>query len=721
MDGLAVEQRVGQRIERGAAMLRREAAFQHLHVAVELEAEVLARAGDGDPLMLARAADRELRGAPGGVLGDQVVRQGRPLDRRARHTEAVGEEAQSPRYRAPAPRHRRLRHPRLLAVGGALVDDQVERHDAGEQVGEALAHLLRHVGQRLRERGLERPVHRCGAERDVLDGLHQHAAPLGPLLEPVLEQVARQPVHLPEIAVLVHRLRVDVVRGQVVAAVGDEAVQVALVAGHPVQRIDVGADGDDRRELGIGVHQQLAPGAVHRERLHLPAVAGEAAVLDQAPRTQGAECPAVGGAVERNRELEILGVHAERGAGDGHPLGVARELELGRGGHQLLEDEVAVAQDPHLASRDPAMHAAGHLEDLVGAEVHPVQHVAAALDDVAVARVVDHHGVEPAHVERALPRRGHGEQPGALDLGIEEGADHPDRLAAMVERRGEPLPLLAELGGELLHLGAGRDEDRDAALLLDDAAHEPFVQELERLLAHDLDARGELRVEGTGHEHLAAAEVLRVEGGIDGGAEPDEAAAGALAQRQAELELGRGLVDLVHHDGVVPGDQVVLEPAPRDSGGDDDDVPRRRLRRRLALPVDHAEGERLAQDGLGDRPDAERLAGAGAGHDAEGLPLPGPFAQLLPVLPLEQRVHVEPERQLDRLAGGARRGDDDDAAAGMGGSPVRFGIDREVVVAGGMHGGNERAAGGKAQAESTACAPPCRAARTQARPAGCPA
>ena len=51
-------------------------------------------------------------------------------------------------------------------------------------------------------------------------------------------------------------------------------------------------------------------------------------------------------------------------------------------------------QDEHPPARHAAVHAPRHLQDLVGAEVDPGEHVAAALDDVGEARVVDHHGVE---------------------------------------------------------------------------------------------------------------------------------------------------------------------------------------------------------------------------------------------------------------------------------------------------------------------------------------
>ena len=55
------------------------------------------------------------------------------------------------------------------------------------------------------------------------------------------------------------------------------------------------------------------------------------------------------------------------------------------------------------------------------------------------------------------------------------------------------------------------------------------------------------------------------------------------------------------------------------------------------------------------------------------------------MLPLEQRVEVQTERELDRLARGASGGDDDDAAVGMGCPAVGVGIRREVVVARRVH------------------------------------
>ena len=88
-----------------------------------------------------------------------------------------------------------------------------------------------------------------------------------------------------------------------------------------------------------------------------------------------------------------------------------------------------------------------------------------------------------------------------------------------------------------------------------------------------------------------------------------------------------------------------------------------------------------------------RIASA-IGRIASVLPVPVPatmpkplpdaasVADLLAVLPLEQRVQMQAQRELDGLAGGARGGDDDDAPGGMGRVAVGVGIGRKVMVAG---------------------------------------
>ena len=104
-------------------------------------------------------------------------------------------------------------------------------------------------------------------------------------------------------------------------------------------------------------------------------------------------------------------------------------------GRSCVEDEVAVAQDDDFAVRDAPMHTAGHLQDLVGAEVQAMENIAAALHDVAVTSVVDDHRVEPADVERRLAGGSHRQEKRPLDLTLEKWPNDPNRLATVIERR----------------------------------------------------------------------------------------------------------------------------------------------------------------------------------------------------------------------------------------------------------------------------------------------
>jgi hypothetical protein len=232
-------------------------------------------------------------------------------------------------------------------------------------------------------------------------------------------------------------------------------------------------------------------------------------------------------------------------------------------------------------------------------------------------------------------------------------------------RQHVPVAILHRLG-DLLRPRARGDEDGHAAPLLLHVPHEAVAQEADGIGGVGYaDVRGLVGIEGVRFDDGGGVQVLRVEGGIDGGAEPDEAAAGALGEGQAQLQLRAGLVDLVDDDDVRLVDHVVLQPPPRDPRGDDDDVPRRRLGRRLALAVHHADAQLLAHDGLGDGADRERLAGAGAGHDAEALAAAGQLADLVAVLAFDDGGHAgELHAQLDGLARRTRGRDDDHAPLG---------------------------------------------------------
>src|SRR5205823_3716639 len=252
----------------------------------------------------------------------------------------------------------------------------------------------------------------------------------------------------------------------------------------------------------------------------------------------------------------------------------------------------------------------------------------------------------------------------------------------------ESLPAAAELLRDLLDLGAGGHEHRHATSLAQYPLHEAVVEELEGLLRQHAHAGGLGGVERPGFEHLHRAEVAGVKRRVDRRRQPHEAAGGALSQRQAQLQFRGGLMDLVHHEGVACRDQAVLEPAARDPGGDDHDVPGRRLGRRLALAVHYADLERRAQHGGGDRPDGERLARARRRDDAEAASRSRKAANIVAVLAAEQRVDLEAHRQLDRLARGPCRGDHDDAPGRWFGGEEGGGIGGKEVIARRAHGRN---------------------------------
>ena len=106
------------------------------------------------------------------------------------------------------------------------------------------------------------------------------------------------------------------------------------------------------------------------------------------------------------------------------------------------------------------MDAARHLQDFIRAQVQTREDVAASLDDVGVPRVVDHHRVQAADIQRRLTRGGHGEEERPSHLAVEKRPDDADRLAAVVERGGQALPPVTQLLGDLLDLSPRATEFR---------------------------------------------------------------------------------------------------------------------------------------------------------------------------------------------------------------------------------------------------------------------
>src|SRR5207245_6617265 len=125
-----------------------------------------------------------------------------------------------------------------------------------------------------------------------------------------------------------------------------------------------------------------------------------------------------------------------------------------------------------------------------------------------------------------------------------------------------------------------------------------------------------------------------------------------------------------------------------DPCGDDDDIPGWRLGRRFPLAVHDADLKRSSEDGLGDRPDRERLPGPGPRDDSKPSPRCRQARDVGPVLAGEERIDIQAHRQLDRLTCRARRSDHDDAPGrGLGGEEgVRVG--GKKVVPGDAHDRN---------------------------------
>ena len=183
-----------------------------------------------------------------------------------------------------------------------------------------------------------------------------------------------------------------------ITAAHHQPLEIAPLARHAVQRLDAAHHRERGQQVIIGVHDELPPRALHGELLHGATVTGEPAVFDQAARLEMRKRFAIRGAVERHRQIEGIGAHAEIGAGERDTLAVTGKLELGFGGTQRRKADVAIAQDVHTPALHAAVHAPRHLQDLVGAEVHAREHVATAIDHVGETRVVDDDGVEPRHI-----------------------------------------------------------------------------------------------------------------------------------------------------------------------------------------------------------------------------------------------------------------------------------------------------------------------------------
>ena len=488
--------------------------------------------------------------------------------------------------------------------------------------------------------------------------------------------MARQPVHLAHIPTLVERLCIHIVRREIIAPADDESGQVAVLTRHPVQRLNARHHGHVGQHGVVAMHEHLRPRTIHRHRLDSLAILGQAPVLNNAARFEMIHRLAVRQLVERHRQVELIRAHAQIRTGQRHTFTVARELELRRRWPQRAEDDIAIAQNEHAPTGHATVHTPRHLQNLVRTQVHTRQHILAAINHVGKAGVVDHHRVEPLHIERTLARSGHREQVRLLHRAVQERPNHANGFAAMIELCGDPPEPRLHTGRDLLNTGARRKEHPNPTLFLHYLREEFVVNEMLRIGAHHFNSRRFCGIKRARFHHRIGIEIPTIKFRVDGGRQPDKAAAHALTQCEAELKFRARLVDFVHHERVLAANIPVLKPAPRDPRGHNHHIPTRRFGRRFALAIDDAHAQVFgAEQFLRDWFYAERLAGAGARDDPKATarlgdgrfevmraePF-GEFAELDAAGFPQHRLEVEREGELDCLARGACGRDDDDTA-----------------------------------------------------------
>ena len=266
--------RLGEQMPRRLRMLCRK-FVQPFALSRELEAEVREPTTQQYGRMLAVGIEGQLGQMTLRVLLDQFDRELRAFDTRPRYPEAIGEVAQRSRHRAPAAADTRLRHPRFLAVRRLLLDHQIERHEARQQITEALVQIVSDQRKRGRQRHTDRSVDTRHRECGIFERLHQHAALFGPVHNPLgVEHVTRQPVHLTDVTGRTKTVGVHVVGREVIAAAHHQPFQVAPIARHPMQRVDAAHDRQHGQQFVIAVHDEFTPRPLHRQRFHRLAVRG---------------------------------------------------------------------------------------------------------------------------------------------------------------------------------------------------------------------------------------------------------------------------------------------------------------------------------------------------------------------------------------------------------------------------------------------------------------
>src|ERR1700733_9738683 len=107
--------------------------LDRLDLTLELEAVKLHTTSQHERSTPAVGAVDQLAFSDGRIGTQEIVRDLRSLNRRARIAELVGEVAQLARNRPPTAAHARLRHPRFITTRSLFVDHESERQILREQ------------------------------------------------------------------------------------------------------------------------------------------------------------------------------------------------------------------------------------------------------------------------------------------------------------------------------------------------------------------------------------------------------------------------------------------------------------------------------------------------------------------------------------------------------------------------------------------------------------
>ena len=313
--------------------------------------------------------------------------------------------------------------------------------------------------------------------------------------------------------------------------------------------------------------------------------------------------------------------------------------------------------------------------------MHARQHIAAAIDDVGKPGIVDDDGVESRHVECALSCCGHREEKRLWNRALKKWPNHANRFPAMIVRgRDTRIACTDPLGG-LLHHSPRRQKHRHTTLRPGQLREKFLVEKIERLLALHFHFRRALWVKRRHLNHVGTAQVPTVKCRVDGGRQPNETTPDALAQREAQFQLGAGLMDLIDDERITRRNIAILKPSSCNARRHNDHVPCRRVGRRLTLAVHHTDTQcGGAKNRLRHGPNGERLSRPGSGDDPKASATRGQCANVGTLRSLQKRVEMQTNSKFNGFARGTRGRDDDDATGGRRGRRECGSVGRQIAI-----------------------------------------